>query len=116
MEKLKVVFHINENEKWPVVLSNVKNLIKDMGEENIIIKVIANGVAVSCYMPEPDNQRVIRNVEELSAIGVVFIACRNSLMGNRIDEKTLSDTIEIVPAGVTELVKRQSEGYAYIKP
>lgn len=116
VKKLKVVFHINDTNRWPILLSNIKNLIKDLGEDNISIKVIANGMAVLAYMPEPDNERILRNVKELSEIDVTFMACRNSLIGNNIDENTLPNTIKIVPAGVTELVKKQAEGFGYIKP
>lgn len=116
MKKLKVVFHINDTNRWPILLSNIKNLVKDLGEDNISIKVIANGMAVLAYIPEPDNERILRNVKELSEIHVTFMACRNSLTGNNIDEKTLPSVIEIVPAGVTELVKKQAEGFGYIKP
>lgn len=116
MEKLKVVFHISDTNRWPILLSNVRNLVKDLGEESVRIKIIANGMAVLAYMPEPDNQRILRNVRELSESGLTFMACRNSLLGNNIDEKILPDEIEIVPAGITELVKKQNKGYGYIKP
>lgn len=116
MEELRVVFHINDTNRWPILLSNIKNLMSDLGEDNITIKVIANGMAVLAYMPEPDNQRILRNVKELSEKGLVFMACKNSLDGNKIEEETLSKDIKVVPAGVTELVKKQVEGYAYIKP
>jgi intracellular sulfur oxidation DsrE/DsrF family protein len=36
MEKYKVVFHINDSNKWITLLANVINLIKDLGVENII--------------------------------------------------------------------------------
>jgi intracellular sulfur oxidation DsrE/DsrF family protein len=52
----------------------------------------------------------------VSQLGVQFVACRNSLVGNKIDEKVLPGFVKVVPAGVTELIKKQSEGYAYIKP
>lgn len=116
MDQLKVVFHINEGNRWPILLSNLKNLMKDLGEETIHVKVIANGIAVAAYTLEPDNQRILRNVEELSAIGVEFFACRNSLKGSKIEEDTLVDMVEVVPAGVVELVKSQAQGYGYIKP
>ena len=56
------------------------------------------------------------NVEELSAIGVEFVACRNSLKGSKIEENTLANMIKVVPVGVVELVKSQAQGYGYIKP
>ena len=116
MQELKVVFHINDTNRWPILLSNIKNLRKDLGEANIKIKVVANGMAVLAYMPEPDNERILRNVRELSQVNVTFMACRNSLVGNNVDQKILPSVIEIVPTGIVELVKKQAAGFAYIKP
>jgi uncharacterized protein len=33
-----------------------------------------------------------------------------------IEKNNITNFVNIVPAGVLELVERQSEGYAYIKP
>jgi len=49
MNKLKVLFHINENEKWKVALGNIASLISDVGEENTEVIVVANGFAVYGY-------------------------------------------------------------------
>lgn len=118
MEKYKVVFHVNESNKWSALLANVKNLIKDLGQGNTTIEVVANGVAVVDYVlnMEKDNNNFINKVGDAANNGVKFIACRNSLAGNKIDEILLPSFITIVPAGVTELIKKQAEGYAYIKP
>ncbi|NMA83895.1 MAG: hypothetical protein GX962_08535 [Epulopiscium sp.] len=117
MEKLKVVFHISESKMWRVLLANIRNLIKDMGKENIIIEVVANVVAVVDYVPTDDqeNKETLEKIGQLSKVGVHFTACRNSLLGNNIEESILPTFVTVVPAGVTQLVKRQSEGYSYIK-
>ncbi len=113
MKKYKVLFHINESNKWSALLANVNNLIKDLGKDNIIVEVVANGLAAADYV---SNSEEINMISKTSKLGVSFIACRNSLIGNKIEERLLPDFIEIVPAGVTEIIKKQAEGYAYIKP
>jgi uncharacterized protein len=61
-------------------------------------------------------------MSDLSKKGVRFRACRNSLNKMKtegrisITESELPDFIEIVPAGITEVIRRQHEGYAYLKP
>lgn len=118
MEKYKVVFHINESSKWNSLLANVNNLIRDLGKDNVVIEVIANGMAVVDYTENlaiADNN-FINKVGAAANLGVKFTACRNSLIGNKIDEGLMPGFINVVPAGVTELVKRQAEGYGYIKP
>jgi intracellular sulfur oxidation DsrE/DsrF family protein len=118
MDKLKVIFHINETEKWKVVLGNISNLISDVGEKNVDIVVIANGFAVYGYT---DSEK-ISIIEQHSGAGVKFIACRNSLKNMCregiacVREELLPSFIVIVEAGITEIVKRQRDGYAYVKP
>jgi intracellular sulfur oxidation DsrE/DsrF family protein len=115
MEKYKVVFHINESSRWSVLLANINNLIKDLGKENIIIEVVSNGAAVVDYVQNSDKD-FINKVREAANLGVGFAVCRNSLIGNKIEEKLIESFIKVVPAGVTEIIKKQAEGYGYIKP
>jgi intracellular sulfur oxidation DsrE/DsrF family protein len=118
MDKLKVLFHINENEKWKTVLSNITNLIDDSGQENVDAVVLANGFSVYGYA-DPDK---ISPMEQLTAQGVKFLACRNSLKNMCqegvacLKEELLPPFIGIVPTGITEIIKRQQDGYAYVKP
>ena len=118
MEKLKVLIHINENEKWKVVLGNVTNLLEDAGGENVDVVVVANGFSVYGYA-DPDK---VSPMEQLSARGVKFIVCRNSLNNMCqegvacLKEAQLASFIGVVPAGITEIIRRQQDGYAYVKP
>jgi intracellular sulfur oxidation DsrE/DsrF family protein len=118
MERLKVLFHVNEKEKWTAALGNITNLIKDVGEGSVDVLVLANGPSVAAYA----DAEKIETMEGLSEKGVKFLACRNSLKkmcSDRvicIDENNLPPFVGVVPAGITEIIKRQHEGYAYVKP
>ncbi|MEW6740512.1 MAG: DsrE family protein [Nitrospirota bacterium] len=118
MNRLKVLFHVNENEKWNVALGNITNLIKDVGEGNADIVVLANGPSVAAYA----DAEKIEIMKDLSEKGAKFLACRNSLKKMCADnvicinEENLPSFVGVVPAGITEIIKRQHEGYAYVKP
>ncbi|MQL51027.1 hypothetical protein GFC01_01830 [Desulfofundulus thermobenzoicus] len=111
---MKALFHINEPDRWPRVLLNINNFIKDVGPGGTSIVVVANGTGVLAY--SQGKKELIRQMEDLHGQGVVFAACRNALNMNNIREDSLPPFITVVPAGITEIVKRQGEGYAYIKP
>lgn len=115
MEKYKAIFHVNESSKWGALLANINNLMKDLGKDNVVIEVVANGMAVTDYVVS-DHNSVINKVEEAARDGVRFTACKNSLVGNSIAENAVPWFVKVVPAGVTELIKKQAEGYGYIKP
>ncbi|MEL7565009.1 MAG: DsrE family protein [Dehalobacterium sp.] len=111
MAEYKVVFHVDENEKWHLVLTNVENTIA--AGEDIEIMVLANAKAVQEYAVNGDaRERMIK----LSSLGVSFVACQNALKANNIEKNDLPQFVTIVPAGIVELIKRQSSGFCYIKP
>ncbi len=111
MKRLRVLFHIDEIEKWNLTLTNVKNFLN--GREDSDILVVANSIAVKGYMPSFE---LFDTIKELSSKGVVFSACNNALKGNSMVKEDIGEFIEIVPAGVIEIAERQGEGYAYIRP
>ncbi|MBF0536856.1 MAG: DsrE family protein [Nitrospirae bacterium] len=118
MEKLKVIFHVNEPDKWEVALGNVTNLLRDVSSDTIEVRVLANGPSIAAFADEAK----LSVMKQLSEVGVKFLACRNSLnkLGCSgavcITEENLPPYISVVPAGITELIKSQAAGFAYVKP
>ncbi|GAW91772.1 DsrE family protein [Calderihabitans maritimus] len=130
MNRLKVLFHVNESNRWQVVFGNINNFINDIGPQNADIEVLANGEAVSIFGNKcsqvgdvsqgPSCGTVegapVNQLKKLSEMGVKFVVCRNALKAESIDEDSLPAFVVVVPAGITEIAKKQAEGYAYIKP
>ncbi len=48
-------------------------------------------------------------------MGVTIVACRNSMRSRNITEDQLIDGVKIVNAGVAEIVRKQAEGWVYLK-
>jgi intracellular sulfur oxidation DsrE/DsrF family protein len=57
-----------------------------------------------------------KRVEALMTYEVEFIACGNTMKTLKIDKSELIDDVEIVTAGIVELIERQLRGYIYIRP
>ena len=112
-----VVFHIDELSKWGLLLKNVANLISAYGElpRPAAIEVVANAQAVEGYLHSGTGGLGAR-MASLQGQSVRFVACGNALRERGIGRKDLFSFVEVVPAGVRELVERQGEGYAYLKP
>ena len=45
----KVIFHIDENARWQMLLGNVENLLRALGSGHMTVEVLANGEAVQKY-------------------------------------------------------------------
>ena len=114
MKTYKVIFHVDELDKWKLLLKNVSNLLDAIDDNEYSIEVLANSEAVKFY--DSNFNSDISVIEKLNSNGVKFVACNNALIANKIKSEDLIYVIEVVPVGVLELINKQSEGYAYIKP
>lgn len=114
--KPSVIFHIDEMQKWKLLLHNVKNLLAAYDNtDDVKVEVLANGEAVKGYLPN-DELDLFGKMDALQQAGVEFSACNNALTGFQIPKEQLFTFVQVVPAGVRELTDRQMAGYAYIKP
>ncbi|MDO7787696.1 DsrE family protein [Desulforamulus aquiferis] len=115
MEKTKVLFHVSENEVWPKALTNIQNFLKDVSDNQVEIELVANAGAVNFYY-DNDKVNLHEQMSSLSSRGVKFAACRNALQAHSLKEELLPEFVQVVPGGITEIVKKQSMGFIYIKP
>ncbi len=128
MKKYRVIFHIDEPSKGRAdqVLMNITNLLDDMGDGNVDVELLANGGGVRALTREADEQgaqpgraKVVEQAALVLALarrGVRFVACQNSMNHLNMQRSDLLDLVEVVPAGVSELVRKQNQGWAYIRP
>ena len=116
---MKVIYHIDEKEKWDLVLGNAMNML-NYGKENnttFEIEIVANGIAVTgLFQHEAEEANLYSRMEELDAQKVTFAACNNALKKYTTPNTILCPFAAVVPAGVVELAQKQQEGYSYIKP
>ncbi|MEG1474038.1 MAG: DsrE family protein [Christensenella sp.] len=116
---MKAIFHVNESIKWNAALANVGNLIRYSEQTGVEteVEIVVNGDAVRELQENRarDNGRYDA-IRELALEAVKFIACRNALAEAGIRESSLIPFVEVAASGIAELVKKQQEGFAYIKP
>ncbi|WOC32995.1 MULTISPECIES: DsrE family protein [Caproicibacterium] len=111
---LQVVFHVDEPEKWGLLLRNLQNLLRSSDAAAAAIEVVANGPAVSFY--KVGRTDAAEHLQSLSKAGVRFCACENALRGMKISPTELLPFVQTVPSGVLELIWCQNHGFAYLKP
>ena len=111
----KVIFHVADADpaKLTVAFNNVFNVRKDLGPANVDIEVVAVNAGIG--MLKLDSTESSRIAEAIKG-GVKVVACENSMRGQKVSREDLLPGIGYVPAGVVELMQRQREGYAYIRP
>lgn len=111
----KVVIQVSDADpgKWNLALNNAKNLQTDLGAANVDIEIVAYGPGIGMLKLESP---VSERVGEASAAGVKIIACENTMRGQKLTRADMLNGIGYVAAGVVEIMSRQQQGWAYLRP
>lgn len=111
----KVVFQVSDADpgKWNLALNNARNVLADLGADKVAIEVVAYGPGIGMLkMESPLGDRVAESMTQ----GVSFVACENTMTNMKLSRDDMLPRIGYVPAGVVQLMARQKQGYAYIRP
>jgi intracellular sulfur oxidation DsrE/DsrF family protein len=111
----KVVFQVSDDspQKWNLVLNNARNLQDDIGADLVDLEIVVYGPGIG--MLKSDSPVGARVADALKS-GVKVVACENTMRAQQLAYKDMLPKIGYVPAGVVELMKKQQEGYSYIRP
>lgn len=113
--KHRVVFHVNvdQAERWGEVLTNVENVQKAFGPENVEIEVVAHGAGIGLLLAK--NAELKQRIETIEKTGPVFAACSNTLKKKSIAVAELTPGVTVVDSGVAEVIRKQESGFTYVK-
>ena len=114
-QKNKVVLQGSDNDPatWNLVLNNLRNLQQDLGDEGVEAEVVAYGPGIG--MLKADSP-VARRIADALKSGAKVVACENTMKWQKLVYADMLPDIGYVPACVTELMKKQQQGWAYIRP
>jgi hypothetical protein len=114
-QRARVVIQVSDADqgKWNLALNNAKNIQTDLGASNVDVEIVAYGPGIG--MLKMDSS-VGGRVDEATSAGVKVIACENTMKGQKLNRADMLNGIGYVQAGVVELMSRQQQGWAYIRP
>ena len=114
-QRNRVVIQVSDADpgKWNLALNNAKNIQTDLGAPNVDVEIVAYGPGIGMLKLD---STVAGRVDEATAAGVKVIACENTMQGQKLSPADMLNGIGYVPAGVVELMSRQQQGWAYIRP
>lgn len=111
------VFHVDLDEEkvLKIAFSNILNYLTALEAMNRLdakLVLLANGPAVTFFQKSKD----FAELSSILAKDVRVCTCQNALNKFEITADMLAEGVEIIPAGIVELVELQRAGFAYIKP
>jgi intracellular sulfur oxidation DsrE/DsrF family protein len=111
----RAVMQVSDNDfnKWTLTLHNARNAQTELGAENIDLEIVVYGPGIG--MLKADSP-VKKQVAEALESGIKIVACNNTMKGQKLVAADMLPDIGYVPAGVVELMQKQQQGYAYIRP
>jgi intracellular sulfur oxidation DsrE/DsrF family protein len=112
---VKAVMQVSDNDynKWTLVLGNAHNAQTELGAANVELEIVVYGPGIG--MLKSDSP-VDKRVAEALKAGVRIVACQNTMKHSKLVPADMLPDIGYVPAGVVELMLKQQQGYAYIRP
>jgi len=114
-DKEKLVVQVSEANPatWNLALNNIKNIQKDLGKDNVELELVAYGPGIAMLKAESE---VSNRIDEAVDSGVHVMACENTMHGQKLGKADINARIGYVKSGVGEILQRQEQGYAYLRP
>jgi intracellular sulfur oxidation DsrE/DsrF family protein len=112
--KNRAIFQVSDNDpaRWNLVLSNIGNLREGVGAEGAEIELVAYGPGLLMLKADsPVKQRIAEALKH----GVRINACQNTMNAMKLGPADMAPEIGYVPSGVVEVMKKQQQGWAYIR-
>jgi hypothetical protein len=114
-DKEKVVLQVSDGDpkKWNLALNNIKNVQDALGKDKVDVELVVYGPGIDMLKLESP---VGNRVNDAVADGVKVVACETTMKAQKLTKDDMLKSTGYVPGGVIELMKRQKEGYAYVRP
>ena len=77
------------------------------------IEIVAYGPGLEMFKKDSSHHQ---GVEEAAKSGVKLFACGNTMKATDTAREELNSSVEVVKAGVVEIMQKQQLGYSYVKP
>jgi intracellular sulfur oxidation DsrE/DsrF family protein len=113
--KHKALIQVSDNDpqKWNLALNNARNMQDDLNADAIDLEIVVYGPGIG--MLKADSPVAKRIADALKA-GVQVVACENTMRNQKLQRADMLAGIGYVDAGVVEIMKKQQQGWAYIRP
>lgn len=113
--KNRIVIQVSDNDpaRWNLALNNAKNLQADLGAANVEIEIVAYGPGLNMVKT---GSAVSNRIDESVLAGLEIVACENTMTNQKVTKEQILPGVSYVGAGVVEIMRRQQQGWAYLRP
>jgi len=114
-DRHKVVIQVSDADpaKWNLALNNAQNVQQELGKGRVDVEIVAYGPGLG--MLKQDSKVAGRLAQALDN-DVGLMACEITMRNIKVTRDDMYSGISYVDAGVVHIMKRQREGWAYVRP
>ncbi|HQZ46369.1 MAG TPA: DsrE family protein [Usitatibacteraceae bacterium] len=113
--RYRLVIQVSDNDpaKWNLALNNARNVQVDLGMDNVDVEIVAYGPGLPMLKAD---SKVAQRLDSAIKQGVGLMACENTMKNTKVERSEIQPGVKFVDAGVVHLMKRQREGWSYVRP
>jgi intracellular sulfur oxidation DsrE/DsrF family protein len=100
-------------EHWNAAINQIENLKKGLAPDSVEIELVTHGNAAGFVLAK--NTAVSARIQKIEAAGAQVTFCANTQKKNGIQAEELTPGVTVIPSGIVQVVRRQEEGWSYIK-
>ncbi len=111
----RLVIQVSDAEpaKWNLALNNARNVQEELGAKNVEIEIVAYGPGLGMLKKDAVTSG---RVDEASLAGIKVVACENTMRNQKLTKADMHPVASYAPAGVVQIMQRQAQGWAYLRP
>lgn len=115
-KQYNALYVINESDenKIKAIIRNVGNALEDPRlKGKLQVELLAFGGGVEMFKKDNSYELLLTTLKDK---GVIMVMCENTLKEKKISKSELFDFVNYTPSANGEIILRQYEGWAVVKP
>ncbi len=113
--KHRVVVQVSDDnpKTWTQALNVVNNVQAVYGKDNVDVEVVVFGLGSGMLKAESP---LSNRIDDTLANGTKVYMCENTMKGQKLNKADMHGKVGYIPAGVIEIIEKQKQGWAVIRP
>jgi intracellular sulfur oxidation DsrE/DsrF family protein len=113
--KQGVVLQISDDSEktWNQTLNVTRNIQAEYGKDKVDIEVVVFGNGVNLLKFDSP---LANRIDDTLASGVQVVMCENTMKARKLTAADMHPKIAYVKAGIIEIIEKQRQGWAVVRP
>jgi intracellular sulfur oxidation DsrE/DsrF family protein len=114
-QKEGIVIQVSDDnpKTWTQALNVIRNIQNARGKDNVQIELVVFGLGAGMLKAD---STLANRVDDTLASGADVLMCENTMRGFKLEKSDMHPKIGYVPGGIIQILERQQQGWAIVRP